>query len=131
MEKTYFEIYTDRFEVRFGTHKSSIPAFSAKDILDTYSAQRDFSNIRVARFETADEARAEWKKNYANYGRTSAEDGFVFALLVGEVAYLSKMVYEIDADGDETIDHDEGWLEWSVEGYEPDEGAEDEDDDDD
>lgn len=102
-----YEIYTDTFEFRFGKYKDSIPAMTGYEILQTYLScdTRITSNFLdphlAASFDTLEEARAEWEKNYKTYGSTSAEKGSVLWLLRGDLAYLEANDYTEDGDFDQ------------------------------
>lgn len=102
-----YAIYTDSFEFRFGKYKDSIPAMTGYEILQTYLScdTRITSNSLDphlgASFDTLEEARAEWEKNYKNYGYTSAQKGSILWLLCGDLAYLEANDYTEDGDFDQ------------------------------
>ena len=116
-----FEIKTDSFEFRFGTSRDSIPAMSAAEIFETYQigdttiTSNSLDPDRVASFDTLEEARAAFAKNFADYGRTRAERGRVFWLLRGELAWIEENEYTEDGD------FDQGGVTYDVsaEAYEP------------
>lgn len=114
------EIMTDTFEARFGTSKASIPAMSAEEIFGSYISG-GFSNSndpqRVSSYDTEAEARAEFSRHYADYGRTRAEAGSPFWLLTGELAWIEENEYDDDGEFDQGGDV----LDWSAEGYEKEE----------
>ena len=116
-----YEIKTDDFEFRFGTSKDSIPEMSASEVIDFYMDGDCNDPHLEARFDTLEEAQADFSKHYANYGRTRAEKGYTFWLLRGEVAWIEENEY--DEDGE----FDQGGVTYgfSVEGYAP-EGEENE-----
>ena len=114
-----YEIYTDTFEFRFGRYEDSIPEMSGYEIFQTYlSCDTKITTNSLdphleASFDTLEEARAEWEKNYKNYGRTWAEKGNVFWFLRGQLAWLDENEYTEDGE------FDQGGALWesSVQGY--------------
>lgn len=123
-EQLYFqsdvrwEIKTDSFEFRFGIRPDSVPTMSADEVFDTYQScdTRITSNsidpTTVASFDTEEEAREEFSRNYANYGSTRAEKGMTIWLLHGELAWIEKAWYDEDGEFDQSV-----ILEYSAEGY--------------
>ena len=112
---TRFEIKTDNFEFRFGTSADSIPAMTADEVFNEYlSGGANDPTLEVS-FDTSEEAKAEFNRNYANYGRAHAERGYTFYLLRGEVAWIEENEYDEDGEfvqGGITYD-------FSAESYEP------------
>ena len=102
-----YEIYTDTFEFRFGRYEDSIPEMSGYEIFQTYlSCDTGITTNSLdphleASFDTLEEARAEWEKNYKNYGRTWAEKGNALWLLRGDIAYLEGNEYTEEGDFDQ------------------------------
>ena len=111
---TKFEIKTDSFEFRFGTYKDSIPEMTAQEIFDSYLDGTCNDPTLKESFNTIEEAKAEFNKNYANYGRTRAEKGNVFWLLLGDVAWIEEVEYDEDGEFDQYI----CTYDISAEGYE-------------
>ena len=95
---TKFEIKTDDFEFRFGTFKESIPAMSAQEVFDFYMDGTCNDPRTAASFDTLKEAKEEFNKYYANYGRTNAEKSNVFWLLRGEIAWIEANDYDEDGE---------------------------------
>ena len=121
---TYYEIMTDTFEFRFGTSKTSIPAMSGEEVVDSYMEMeygKSYDPQCVARFADKDEALAEFNSHYSDYGRTYAQESNVFWLLRGEIAWLEENDYTLDNDGEEVFDQGGGVLAFSAQGYEPEE----------
>ena len=104
IKMTKYEIYTDTFEFRYGRSRDSIPAMAADEIVDTYLScdDRITSNFldptMEASFDTEEEALAEWRRNYIDYGWTEAEKGSALWVLRGRLAYLAENEYDEDGD---------------------------------
>lgn len=114
---TKYEIKTDSFQLRFGTHKGSIPAMDAGEVFDAY-LQRSANDPELqASFDSLEEARAAFAQNYASYGSTYAQKSSVFWILRGEVAWIEENEY------DEAGEFYQGGsvVEFSAEGYEQEE----------
>lgn len=113
-----WEIKTDSFEFRFGIRPDSVPTMSADEVFDTYQScdTRITSNsidpTTVASYDTEEEAREEFSRNYANYGSTRAEKGMTIWLLHGELAWIEQVWYDDDGEFDQSM-----VLEFSAEGY--------------
>lgn len=124
---TKFEIKTDSFEFRFGRSRESVPAMSADEIFDTYLScdDRITSNsldpVLEASFDSLEEAKSEFAKNYANYGCTRLEHGSVLWLLCGELAWIESNEYDDDGEFDQGGET----FAVSAEAYEPEEDEED------
>ena len=89
-----FEIYTDHFEFRF-PGAALAPSASADEIWAWYQEESCNQPNLEASFDTIEEAKAEFQKNYENYGRTSESRAFAGTpLLVGDVAYLEENIYD-------------------------------------
>lgn len=110
---TKFEIKTDRFEFRFGTSKDSIPAMTADEVFEEYLQGSCNDPELQASFDSLEAAQEEFKAHYAGYGRTYAEKGYIFWLLVGEVSWIEEAEY--DEDG-EFLEMNGTWA-VSAEGY--------------
>lgn len=101
---TKYEILTDSFEFHFGTSATKIPSFTADEIFDTYMScdTRITSNSldpeHAASFDTAEEALAEFRAHYADYGTTRLEKGNVIYLLCGRLAWVEQNDYNDDGD---------------------------------
>ena len=113
-----YEIKTDRFQFRFGTYRESIPTMSADEVFDTYQScdTRITSNsldpTTEASYNTEEEAREAFRRDYANYASTVAEKGYTFWTLRGEIAWIEQVWYDDDGEFDQSI-----VLEFSAEGY--------------
>ena len=93
-----FEIYTDHFEFRF-PGITTTPSASADEIWAWYQEESCNQPNRESSFDTIEEAKAEFQKNYANYGRTTESRAFTGTpLLVGDVAYLEENIYDDDGE---------------------------------
>lgn len=104
-----YEIYTERFELRFGTGKSSIPAMSADDVWDSYMAQSCHEPRLEATYDTLEEAREALKAYRVS---TRAEASSVFWLLVGDVAYIQESI------SDDVDEFDQGCIyDYAAEAY--------------
>ena len=110
---TIFEIKTDNFEFRFGTYKNSIPSMTEQEVFDTYLGESCNDPTIRESFDTLEEAREEFSKNYSFYGSTYPEAGNVFWLLRGDLAWIEENEY--DDDG-EFISGSNVW-EYSAQGY--------------
>ena len=97
---TKFEIKTDHFEFRFGTYKQSIPSMTADEVFEEYLSGSCNDPKLEAAFDSLAAAQAEFKAHYAGYGRTYAEKGFNFWLLVGEIAWIEENEYDEDGEFD-------------------------------
>ena len=99
-----YEIYTDRFQFRFGRSKDSIPAMTGDEIADTYLSCDDritsnyLNPTLEASFDTEKEALVEWRRNYIDYGWTEAEKGSVLWVLRGRLAYIAENEYDDGGD---------------------------------
>jgi hypothetical protein len=95
---TKYEIKTDSFEFSFGKYKASIPSASEDQIFEWY--MEGMANDAKTResFDTLEEAQAEFKKYYANYGSTRAVAGWTNWLLCGELAWIEENEYDDDGE---------------------------------
>lgn len=110
---TKYEIYTDSFELGFGKAKSSIPNATADDIWAWYMEESCQYPEMVGAFDSLENAKAEFNKNYANYGETHAEKGNIWWHLRGQVAWIEETIYNNDGD----FESDGGTLDFSAEPY--------------
>lgn len=99
-----YEIYTDSFEFRFGKDKSSIPDATADDIWEWYTEESCQCPEMVGSFDRREDAKAAFNKYYANYGETHAENGNVFWLLRGRVAWIEVNNYDNNGEFDCGVD---------------------------
>lgn len=95
---TKYEVFTDTFEFRFGTYKGSIPSMTVGEVWMEYNCQSCNDPVRVASFDTLEDALAFFRENYDDYGRTWAEKGCVFWLLRGQVAWIDGNEYDEDGN---------------------------------
>ena len=106
-EMIKYEIKTDRFEFRFGTSKRSVPTLSAEEVFEEYQRQGETCPQIEGSFDSLEDARKAFTRTYANYGRTWAERGFCFWLLLGYLAWIEENEYDDDGEfyqGDVTYD---------------------------
>lgn len=102
-----FEIRTDHFEFRMGSMRDRIPAMSAEEILATHLScdDRITSNgidpTIEASFDTLEEARAEFTRNYGRYGFTSLDRAGTGYLLSGSLAWIEENEYDDNGDFDQ------------------------------
>lgn len=96
-----YEIKTDDFEFRFGIAKDSIPEMSAQEVFEAYQMESANDPTLESSFDTLEEAREEFCKNYSGYGTTYAEKGFTFWLLRGKVAWIEENEYDEDGEFDQ------------------------------
>ena len=95
---TKFEIKTDRFEIRTS---ALLESQSADEVFDWYMEQDANCPTIEAAFDTLEDARREFTKNYADYGRTYHERGNVGYLLTGRVAWIEQNEYDEDGEFDQ------------------------------
>lgn len=113
-----WEIKTDSFEFHFGRYEASIPTMSADEVFDTYQScdTRITSNsidpTTEASYDTEEEAREAFRRDYSSYGSTRAEKGCTVWLLTGEFAWIEQVWYDDDGEFDQSV-----ILEYSAEGY--------------
>ena len=93
---TKYEVYTDRFEFRFGTYKDSIPDLDENDICDLYWS-RDNDAKLFGSFDTKEEALEELSKFDPD---TYPQKGNCFWLLLGSVAWANEAEYTDDGEFD-------------------------------
>ena len=110
-----FEIMTDNFEFSF-FGKQSVPACTPEDILEWYWQGTSNEPQLKASFESLEEARAEFEKYYATYGKTRLVPwtGKQY-LLTGELAWIEENEYDDDGEFVYGLDIDD----YSAEGYAP------------
>ena len=95
---TKFEIKSDNFEFRFTGH---MPSQSAQEIFDQYLSGSANDPVLEASFDTLEEAKAEFAKNYANYGRTRLERNGKIGFLRGDLAWIEENEYDEDGEFDQ------------------------------
>jgi len=110
---TKYEIYTDLFEFGFGKGKSSIPDATADDIWAWYMEESCQYPEMVGSFDSREDAKAAFNKNYANYGETHAEKGNIWWHLRGRVAWIEVNIYDDNGE----FDSSDGVIELSAEPY--------------
>lgn len=110
-----YEIRTGHFEFQFGKSKDSIPAATADEIFGWYTEETVADPTIRASFDTLGEALEEFKKYYADYGRTYPQKGMVWWLLVGDLAWIEENTYTEDGDFDQGGDV----YDISAQAYEP------------
>lgn len=93
-----YEIWTDHFEFRF-TKASGVPSATADEIWAWYMEESCNHPTLEASFDSIEDAKAAFAKEYADYGRTYRQSGFGGTpLLVGDVAYIEENIYDEDGE---------------------------------
>lgn len=96
MTTTKYEIYIDYFQMGRWKTKDLIPELSARDMEDRYwGGLYDYSETRRARFDTLEEALAEFESHYTNT-HTRAEKTPLGWILRGDVAWVEANEYDED-----------------------------------
>lgn len=108
-----YEIMTDSAEILRSKSIRSFPAMSAGEVFDTYRSLTVQEPRCEGSYDTLEEANAVWQALYAKSGRTYAQAGNPFAVMIAEVAWIEENEYDDDGE------YDQGgnvWR-WSADGY--------------
>ena len=110
---TKYEIMHDRFEFNDWTSKYSFPTATAEQIFDWYMNLADRCPNLVGSYATEEEAREAFQECR---GSTSVTDGWVHALLVGDVYWIEINEYdeagEFDQGGNVIAFSADGYVSW-------------------